>query len=505
MKLTFTTSLALLTAATASSTNGGGLRSRRLALFGTDEFTTDDSKAKGNANSDKKTDNASPNNNSSKNNDDASPNNNSSNNNSSKNNDDTSSKNNNSSKNNGKKDVGNGNVLGGSKKAKMEARFKKVEKARPASGISVSELYYYGDSIEGTITLTDDFISDAARESLNVTNLSEYSIHLYPYMGRPNCEGNDPVIEQKVDIADGGTDDPLNYQGTFTLSTSVDMKKSGTGYDLFLLDHTGCNVILGPEAVTVTMTPEEEALEEAAADKKAKNPNTALGRAQKAKAKVVSYKKDKPVIDNSKVTIKTKPALSADDYELTTDKSEYVLGEEITVAYSISTAPAAAEGRRLKQKEKITDEQVDELKQKEKITDEQVDEEPEPPTQPDPVALEFEEEDEEGEQQPDLVPTDLAVEEETQCDPADITKFKVGVFMKMAHPQGGKLQAVYEKPLCTSASCSAEEVSAGSIKIPSAELDTSKWGTGYDIWLLDCGGDGVAGPVFFGIVDEHDE
>lgn len=473
MKLTFTTSLALLTAATASSTNSGGLRSRRLAMFGTDEFTTDDSKVKGNANSDKKTDNASPNNNSSKNNDD------------------TSSKNNNSSKNNGKKDVGNGNVLGGSKKAKMEARFKKVEKARPASGISVSELYYYGDSIEGTITLTDDFISDAARESLNVTNLSEYSIHLYPYMGRPNCEGNDPVIEQKVDIADGGTEDPLNYQGTFTLSTSVDMKKSGTGYDLFLLDHTGCNVILGPEAVTVTLTPEEEALEEAAADKKAKNPNTALGRAQKAKAKVVSYKKEKPVIDNSKVTIKTKPALSADDYELTTDKSEYVLGDEIVVSYSISTAPAAVEGRRLKQKEKITDEQVDE--------------QPEPPTQPDPVALEFEEEDEEGEQQPDLVPTDLAVEEETQCDPTDITKFKVGVFMKMAHPQGGKLQAVYEKPLCTSASCSAEEVSAGSIKIPSAELDTSKWGTGYDIWLLDCGGDGVAGPVFFGIVDEHDE
>mmetsp|Transcript_24574 Transcript_24574/g.37230 ORF Transcript_24574/g.37230 Transcript_24574/m.37230 type:complete len:97 (+) Transcript_24574:74-364(+) len=36
MKLTFTTSLALLTAATASSANGGGLRSRRLSLFAED-------------------------------------------------------------------------------------------------------------------------------------------------------------------------------------------------------------------------------------------------------------------------------------------------------------------------------------------------------------------------------------------------------------------------------------------------------------------------------------
>jgi hypothetical protein len=58
----------------------------------------------------------------------------------------------------------------------MEAAFKKVEKARPASGINLSEVYYYGDVIQGTITLTDDFISDAAREHFNATNLSEYSI-----------------------------------------------------------------------------------------------------------------------------------------------------------------------------------------------------------------------------------------------------------------------------------------------------------------------------------------
>jgi hypothetical protein len=330
-------------------------------------------------------------------------------------------------------------------------------------------------------------------------------------MGRPNCEGNDPILQNKLVITDGGTDNPLNYQGTFTLHTNIEMKEAGTGYDLYLLDESGCNTILGPEAVTITLTPEEQALEDAAAEKKAKSPNTPLGRAQKAKAKVVSYKKDKPKIDDSKVTIQTKPALSADDYELTTDKSEYVLGEDIEVNYSVSAAPAAVESRRLKQKlvvEKqpgpITDKQVNE--QPGPITDEQVNKQPGPPTQPGtptqpepPTLVEVEEE--EGEQQPDFLPTDLAVEEETQCDPTDITKFKLGVFMKMAHPQGGKLPAVYEVPLCTSASCSTEEVSAGSITISSAELDTSKWGTGYDVWLLDCTGDGVAGPVNFVLVD----
>eukprot|EP00984_Skeletonema_dohrnii_P037258 scaffold39142_cov222-Skeletonema_dohrnii-CCMP3373.AAC.2 len=537
MKLTFTTSLALLTAATASSANGGGLRSRRLSLFAEDSSGKKNKKNKKKASatrastSNGKADKS--------NSDDAG--------------DSTSPRTNDPGSKSAKVDT-KSNVIGGAKAAKAaEAANLKMESARPYYGLETEEdLYYFGDKIEGGFELNDETLSDAAAANFNATLISDYKIAMYPFMGRPNCDGNEAIVQVPVTIADGGTAEPIDFEGTFSIDTSIDFKgKEWTGFDLFLMNEDGCNEILGPLAVTITLTPEEQKAEDEAAELKSKSANTARAKAEKGKTATVkktTYKKKKEKLDPKKITVKSKEALSTEDYQLATDKVEYEVDEDIVVNYSIVAAPTAtAEGRRLKKKNKknknqpesepITDEPVDEpvdepknkknkknknQPESEPITDEPVDEpedepvdepvdepmeeqvdepvsdQPEPELQPDPVVSEDDEE-EEGEQQPDLLPTDLAIEEATVSDPTDITKFKLGVFMKMANPQHGKLLPLHEVPLCTSGSCTAEEISAGSITISAADLDTSRYGSGYDIWILDDSGDGIAGPVFFAI------
>lgn len=511
MKLTFTTSLLLLTAASASSTDGGGLRSRRLSLFSTE---ASGKKEKGAtrwlAKGDK---------------DDE---------------DDPSTKTDSDSKS-GKQER-TGNMLGGAKSAKSE--FLKVEKARPYSGITTGDdVYYFGETITGDFELNDDVLSEDALSNLNVTHMEEFKFALYPYMGRPNCEGEDPIREVTASIADGGTEDPIDFEGSFSISTDIAMmKEAGTGYDLFLLDESGCHILLGPEAITITLTPEAQKAEDEAAKAKAKEANTPLGKAEKVKATTTiakTYKKEKKEIEPEKITVKSKEALSSDDYELTTDKEEYETGENIIVSYNIIAAPAApaggvptSESRRILKKKKkngqnggeeeeepeipegfgevveLTEDDAASKPQPEVTADEPVEEstegpvpdQPEPETiiQPDPSL--YVDEEGTGEQQVEMAaPDDLALEEEEESDPSDITKYSLGVFMKMANPQGGKLPPLYQVPLCATESCSAEDISSGEITIAVDSLDTSKYGIGYDLWLLDGSGDGMAGPVFFSI------
>ena len=517
MKLTFTTSLALLTAASASSANGGGLRSRRLSLFAEDSSAKKKGKnastaraSTSNAKADKSDDDA----------DDSTPLKTISNAKADKSNsDDSTSPRTTDPGSKSAKVETKSNVIGGAKAAKAaEAANLKMESARPYNGLETEEdLYYFGDKIEGSFELDDETLSDAAAANFNATFISDYKIGMFPFMGRPNCDGNPAIVEVPVTIADGGTADAnaTDFEGTFSIDTSIALSKEGTGFDLYLMDEDGCNEILGPLAVTITLTPEEQKAEDEAAELKSKSANTPRAKAEKGKAATVkktTYKKKKKEVDPEKITVKSKEALSTEDYELATDKVEYEVDEDIVVSYSIVAAPTAtAEGRRLKKKNKdqpesepITDEPEDEPVDEpvdepmEEQVDEPVSDQPEPELQPDPVVSE-DDEDEEGEQQPDLLPTDLAIEEATVSDPTDITKFKLGVFMKMANPQHGKLLALHEVPLCTSGSCTAEEISAGTITISAADMDTSRYGSGYDIWILDDSGDGIAGPVFFAI------
>ena len=520
MKLTFSTSLLLLTTAAASSSSGGGLRSRRLSLFAEDAVSS----SKANKNSDSVATEDPP---------------------------VSASK---SDKNDGGggggksgKDKDNegdgevnaksgkaGNVLGGAKAAKSNSEYMKTEAPRPYSGIETDDdLYYFGEDISASFYLNEDYISEANLVHFNSTLVESYKIAMYSYMGRPNCEGNDPIASVPVTIADGGTADPIDYEGSFTLSTSADFQeKGGTGYDIFLLDDTGCHIILGPEAVTINLTPEAQAAEDDEAKAKSAKARTVKAKVEKEKiAKKKTYKKMKEKVDQSKVELAGKQALSTDDYTLTTDMDEYELGGEIEVSYNISALPAAtAEGRRLKKKKKkgstegLTEDEVVAFNAEAETADDSdapVDAPAETAdadtpvgdydpnfdpslVQPDPEISEDDgqEESEGSSPQPDELP-DVALEaEETEVDPTDITLFKLGVFMKMANPQGGKLPPLFALPLCDAESCTAEEIAAGSFTFSSSEIDTTRYGTGFDLWILDGTGDGIAGPHYFTVGEE---
>lgn len=546
MKLTFTTSLLLLTAASATSTDSGGLRSRRLSLFSTESSGKKKENgsaarflAKGDKGEDKDNegDGTGPANSNSKANKDKDKES------EDKDSEETESKDKESKSSKAER---TGNVVGGAKGGKSE--FLKTEAARPYSGIdTVDDLYYFGETITGDFELNDEYLTEAALVNFNATHVQDFKFALFPYMGRPNCDGEVPVREVGVTIAEGGTEVPIDFTGTFSIDTDAEMMiEAGTGYDLYLLDHTGCYVMLGPEAVTVTQTPEVQKAEETAAKAKTEKANTARAKTEKIKtATKKTYKKQKKEIDAEKITVKSKEALSSDDYELTTDKEEYETGETITVSYNIIAAPAALEvgvptsdSRRLKKKkynknddvekeepvipegfnevEELTEDDAASKPQPEVTADKPVEEQvekpesdqPEPETllqpdletllQPDPMVSEDGEES--GEQQPeDAVPEDLAIEEQEEIDPSDITQYSLGVFMKMANPQGGKLPPIYQVPLCDSDSCSAEEISSGEITFDVDSLDTIKYGKGFDLWLLDGSGDGIAGPVFFSL------
>lgn len=466
MKLSFAASLALLSAANASSSSGsGGLRSRRLNLFKNPEEVEKAVKKNRTANA----------------------------------------KSNKESVTDEIKGKGNAEKEGKSKSGKSQStEFLKVEADRPYNGIDTAyDEYYFGEDIEGTIELTDEYITAAVQEYLNMTYVEEFQVALYPLMGRPQCGQSDPITTATPEFP-VDNDGNLDFaSGTFIIPTEKKFKKEGQGFDIYLLDENLCEV-LGPKKVTLTLTPEEEKEEIDAAKAKAdhKSPMKAYSdKAGKGEATKVSYKKPKKekTNDKEKMNVQVKEALSDSDYSLDTDKDEYQKGEVISVEYSLTNLLATS--RRLKKHSNKDKKAKDDENNPEPIPEEEL------PTQPDPVPQvvdleeqEFEEEDAPGEQQPELEPVDMALEEEeeTVIDSSDITLYSICVFMKMSHPQGGTLDAILKEPLCPpdKASCSPEEISSGIIEVSTADLDLLEYGTGFDIWICDGSGDGVAGPVF---------
>ena len=111
----------------------------------------------------------------------------------------------------------------------------------------------------------------------------------------------------------------------------------------------------------------------------------------------------------------------------------------------------------------------------------------------------------------------------------DLTKYKIGLYMRMAHPEG--LDPIVSLPLCSSYSStidsddsssseksncvikssdgSPDRVTVGSVTFSSETitdgssswpLDLYQWGTGYDAYIIDENGVGVVGPVKFDLM-----
>lgn len=91
-----------------------------------------------------------------------------------------------------------------------------------------------------------------------------------------------------------------------------------------------------------------------------------------------------------------------------------------------------------------------------------------------------------------------------------LTKYKIGIFMRMAHPQGGALDPVVSLPLSLAESYNDRGVAAGSVTFSSQSMedllvgswpiDLYQWGTGFDAYVLDGDGNDVVGPVKFNIM-----
>lgn len=92
---------------------------------------------------------------------------------------------------------------------------------------------------------------------------------------------------------------------------------------------------------------------------------------------------------------------------------------------------------------------------------------------------------------------------------ADLSKYKIGFFMRMAHPVG--LEPIMSLPLLDhehSTTSSSNGVTSGSVTFDSSAgscwpIDLYEWGTGFDAYILDDNGKDVVGPVKFSIIMEE--
>ncbi len=86
-------------------------------------------------------------------------------------------------------------------------------------------------------------------------------------------------------------------------------------------------------------------------------------------------------------------------------------------------------------------------------------------------------------------------------DGSDIKLFRLGVYMRMANPQDGKLSPILSMPFCptsgTSCNKTPKQLMSGTFEFGIAGLDVDRNGYGYDLWVLNGMGVGVAGPHTF--------
>lgn len=106
----------------------------------------------------------------------------------------------------------------------------------------------------------------------------------------------------------------------------------------------------------------------------------------------------------------------------------------------------------------------------------------------------------------------IASQEEEEEEDNMMSKYRIGIFMRMAHPQGGELEPVVSLPLCPEGGggCTVDDAdrltTMGSVTFSSETMDMMwpidlyQWGTGFDAYILDETGDDVVGPVKFNIM-----
>jgi len=417
--------------------------------------------------------------------------------------------------------------------------------------------YSYDEQISMTIEMNNDLVTEEIRRGLDLSTKDQWLIGVY--MRMEDVDSNEPIAtaipsitceevaapatERKLQDANAteaeappsdegegsnvdaeaetpeGPDEPDEQEPIDLLCTgtanftetgkdTLKRKDYGDGFDVWMTDGDG-KKINGPMTFYMMQSEEDIEAEEAAAKSKPDHHLAKYDHAGKKKKKGGNGKSGKEADPanagegtgmDGKPIISTKEDFLADYYlDVTSDTGLYVKGDVVTVTYDLNPAAEAEERRRLQAPSEgeegttgATDPAPDATGTP--SPEDEADVTTTGPTEPE-VDMGA------GE---DPVDPDADVDEEEECDPEDVAEFVMAVYMRMAHPQRGALAPILSQKFCAEDPCTttAEELEFGSFDFDTSQLDDKKYGLGYDLWVLNCLGEGKAGPVTFYIEPE---
>jgi len=96
----------------------------------------------------------------------------------------------------------------------------------------------------------------------------------------------------------------------------------------------------------------------------------------------------------------------------------------------------------------------------------------------------------------------LGLEPEPKIDENDVSLYRLGVYMRMSNPQAGQLEPLLDYPFCRQpCTTPPDELMTGTWEFEIKDLpDPHPLNLGkYDVWVLNGEGDGIAGPVIWGL------
>lgn len=348
------------------------------------------------------------------------------------------------------------------------------------SGIELSsDAFTSGDPITVQFKVTPSYLADTTLV-IDTTQTSYWSVGIFMRMANPQNGALEPIVSLKPTFKFNkvNRNAPLNIEGSVTFSDEViylmegadpnwpiSMFNYGTGFDVWLLNENGAGV-LGPEQFTLLPSAEVTEIEES----------------EEASMHI-------PLLDNivdmkhEFVTATVEEvALSPDQtgFVLTTDKPVYAAGEDIAVSFEIGEIVVPAN---FMDEQSIRFDSV-------AITVDKMNYGQDQGFASDQVSKNQGFVPEQGGNNQGLF--DNIFESMGPEDP----QYFIGVWMKMARPQGGSLEPIVSIAL---------DSNKGTVMIDSSELNTLEYGTGFDLWIVDATGSEIFGPTFFSIPDPEEE
>jgi len=412
------------------------------------------------------------------------------------------------------------------------------------NGITPESIEYtYGEPVSVSIQVINDMVPLRVLKGMDLENINDYTMGVFMRMEKPR--GNDPIVTVKPDITnptgtagrylEGGlrgnntisrpnpnSQDPeepeepeqfasgsealrpiptldLSGSAAFTATDvdTLDPKKFGNGFDIYLLDENG-EAIIGPGTVYFKKT-DDMVEEEAAATKKL--PNHALAKfnhAAKKRAKGYGTggargsggrgvgrigAKGMGLGSGSDGGAVIGTAAGLASYDLETDKEHYELGENVTVKYDVGQGDRrklASRGNKSGGRFGGSNNNTTTTQTTISATS----------TSTSTTTPDF--------SGPDVDSGDMAnmiIAPPVSVDETDITLFSLAVYPRMANPQGGKLNPLYHIPFDSSKT--KEELESGEFTFNLIDDLSLGDGGGFDVWILNGISVGIAGPYTF--------